>query len=98
MPNRDVTDSDVDASGDAHAREANAISIEGNLEATAVLVVRGELGVPFHWRRPRLHALMCRVHELRRRRLICLFARAIAGDLRRRRRQGGDDAAQGVPT
>ncbi len=58
-----------------------------DLPQMAAMVASGELPIPVSWPPDRLLALLERVHELRRRRLVALIARAIASDLCRKQRQ-----------
>jgi len=53
----------------------------------ATMVASGELPIPVDWPDDRLRVLLNDVHELRRRRLVALIARAIASELCREPRQ-----------
>jgi hypothetical protein len=59
----------------------------------AAMVASGELPIPANWPSGRLRVLLNNVHELRRRRLVALIARAIASELCREQRQEDENVA-----
>ncbi|MEK6238702.1 MAG: hypothetical protein N2C14_28615 [Planctomycetales bacterium] len=87
---------DHDAERPSHEQSIRTSDSSNDRQGTptrslASLVADGELPIPVDWPADRLRPLLREVHELRRRRLVALIARAIASDLRREERQENFD-------